>query len=160
MLCETNRDSVLWLRRWIGIFVGLNGTFQLCYVSAIGAGSVDGVVEVFQLEGLADGAKRCLNRASADLMSSSCEALSHIFGKATEESRAAAAGDSFEIGVHVIALSAPLFPVCPVSTLDFGSLISDPIGSGLLRSKEHTHDVILHRRRSSCHDAPCERGKR
>ena len=51
----------------------------------LGVGLVGGVGAVVQLEGLADGAKRVLNRAKADLMSPACVPCTDVSGEGPED---------------------------------------------------------------------------
>ncbi len=126
---------------------------------AIGGAAVDGVVPVSQFEGLANGAKRVLYRSNADLMASSCTSLSYILGKTGKEIDLVCSGLSREKRVHT-NVCCPLFPSAPISQLDLGSLVHDPMGSGLLRSNEKTRVVSLELGRHSFQDLPCGRGKR
>lgn len=125
----------------------------------VGALAVDGVGFVSQLEGLADGAKRVLNRANSDLMASSCSSFSYMSGKTREEVNSFARGELGEKRVHVKVL-APVLPMLPISQADLGSLIHDPMFCGSLRRSEKTREVSLLCRRTASHEFPCGRGKR
>lgn len=127
MNCDGDGDGQLWSGRGVASAVGLYLPLKAGVVDLPAAVPVEWVWPVIQFEGLADGAKRCLNRANSDLMSSSCSSLTYEVGKTREEVNSAAKGDSREKRVHSSSLAEGC-PMLPISQLDFGSLIHDPIG--------------------------------
>ena len=124
--CNGDGDGQLWSCGRIP-FVGFYLSFEAGVVELSGLVPVDGVGAIVQFEGLADGAKRVLNRANSDLMASSCSSLTYEVGKTSEEVNSAAKGDPIEKRVHSSSF-AEGGPMCPISQLDLGSLTHDPIG--------------------------------
>ena len=121
---------------------------------------VGGVGAVVQLEGLADGAKRVLNRAKADLMSTACVPCTDVSGKAPKDVKAALrCGDICEKWVHLTDVMAEIGPMGTIAQVDFLGLSHDPVGTRFPSSKEKTSEVSFLSGRSMVHEASCERGK-
>ena len=156
---QGDRDGELGHGRGVPMAVVAQLVLYACVVLFVCARAVDGVGVVSQLEGLADGAKRVLNRANSDLMASSCPSFAYMSGKTREEVNSLASGELGEKRVHVKVV-APVLPMRPISQADLGSLIHDPMFCGSLRSSKNTRKVSLLCRRAASHECPCGRGKR
>lgn len=81
-----------------------------------------------QFKGLPDGAKRILNRANSDLMSSSSMPFTDILGKTDKDCNLLFCFNSSEKGVHIMLGVAEVGPVSPISQADSLSLSHDPAG--------------------------------
>ena len=126
----------------------------------VGTPLVEGVGSEVQFKGLPDGAKRCLNRANSDLMSSSCMPFTDKAGKTSQDCNLFSVFNSLEKGVQVRVVAADeVGPVSPMSNPDFLSLSNDPVGRVSLRKIVQTSELSLLCRRSKSHEAPCWRGK-
>ena len=117
---------------------------------------VEGVGPAVQFKGLPDGAKRCLNRANSDLMSSSCIPFTDETGKTSQDCSLFSVFNSLEKGVQVRVVSFDeVSPMSPMSDADLGSLINDPVGRVSLSKIVETSELSLLCRRSKSHEAPC-----
>ena len=122
----------------------------------VGIPLVEGVGPAVQFKGLPDGAKRCLNRANSDLMSSSCIPFTDKTGKTSKDCSLFSVFNSVEKGVQVRVVSFDeVCPVSPMSQPHFVSLSNDPVGRVLLSKRAKTSELGLLCRRSKSHEAPC-----
>jgi hypothetical protein len=111
-----------------------------------------------QLEGLADGAKRVLNRGSADLVSSTRMPFTDVTGKSLQDGNPSWSVDASQERVHSTE-AGEVTPMRPISQPNFLTLIQDPIGGVSPRSTEKTRELTALCSWSSSQELSCGRGK-
>jgi hypothetical protein len=132
-----------------------NATFNGKYVFS--RSFVDGTWFASQVDGLADGRKRILDRLNSDLMAEAVSAGPDACCKAVDDDGVLDGGDCVEVGVD--AASMTIFaPLCPVFFVGLGSLVSDSSCCGSVRKQEVTRDAQFVGRLDSVQE-PCCRGK-
>ena len=151
--CDWN--GKLWDRWRVLAAEALNATFNRKYVFS--RRFVDGTWFASQVDGLADGRKRVLDRLNSDLISEAVSAGPDAGCKAVDDDWALDGGDFVKEGVNSTSM-AIFAPVCPVFFVGLGSLVSDSSCCGSVRKQEVTRDAQFVGRVDSVQE-PCCRGK-
>ena len=116
-------------------------------VGATGPFLAQGVASAIQFKGLPDGAKRCLNRASSDLISSTCMPFTDKSGKTSKDVNPFSVFNSSEKRVQL-----------RVESVD-AVWSTTPWAASSLARRQTTSEFSLVLRWSSSHEVFCWRGK-